>query len=284
MTVESVPVIVPAHNEEFVIGSTLDALAASQGVRPEVVVVCNGCTDNTAAVARDRGVQVLETPVGSKALALELGRNATPDGVRVYLDADIVVSPDALASVVEALEQPGVHGAAPAISLRLPEGASRPMRAYAQVWRRAPYFADGLIGSGFFALSPEAQERIGPWPDLIADDLVALCHLDPNERCSTAGSFVHELPRTLRETARAEARREAGRVQFARWAQAEGRDAAEESQATAWLTDLAKKPRMWPGLAAFVGTKAWAKVVGRRRLAGDEVSWSSPARTARPTG
>src|SRR6478735_2382051 len=48
-----VSVVIPAHNEAQVIEPNLRALLA--GVEPgafEVVVVCNGCTDATADIAR----------------------------------------------------------------------------------------------------------------------------------------------------------------------------------------------------------------------------------------
>ncbi len=281
--VTPVSVIVPAHNEAGVIGPTLAALEASTGVEADVVVVCNGCTDNTADLARAAGVRVIETPVGSKAGALELGRVDTAEGHRIYLDADIVVSPDALASVVDALDTPGIEGAAPQIRLELPVNASRPMAAYADVWRQAPYFSSGLIGSGFFGLTAEAQRRIGPWPSLIADDMVALCHLDPSERASVGGTFIHELPSTLRETVRAETRREAGRLEFALWAEKEGRSVADESVAASWLPQVARSPRAWPGLAAFLAVKTAAKVMARRQLADNSVKWSSPSRSGATT-
>jgi glycosyltransferase involved in cell wall biosynthesis len=68
-------VIIPACNEASVIGRCVDALLqGAPGI--EVVVVCNGCTDDTALVAREQGVgnvTVVETPVGSKIAALNLG-------------------------------------------------------------------------------------------------------------------------------------------------------------------------------------------------------------------
>ena len=46
-------VIIPAHNEASVIGRTLGRLAPlAAGGQVEVIVACNGCTDNTAEVAR----------------------------------------------------------------------------------------------------------------------------------------------------------------------------------------------------------------------------------------
>ena len=55
-TCVSISVVIAAHNEEDVLGRCLDALL--RGSRPtelEIVVVCNGCTDRTADVARGYG-------------------------------------------------------------------------------------------------------------------------------------------------------------------------------------------------------------------------------------
>src|SRR6185503_4837096 len=47
-----ISVIVPAHNEEAYLRETLCALQLQRYPRYEVIVVANGCTDNTAAMAR----------------------------------------------------------------------------------------------------------------------------------------------------------------------------------------------------------------------------------------
>ena len=55
-------VVVPARDEETLIGAALDAVAvAAAGVDlpVDVVVIADACTDRTAEVARDRGAQVI---------------------------------------------------------------------------------------------------------------------------------------------------------------------------------------------------------------------------------
>ena len=70
-------VVIPAHNEEAVLGRCLSTLLADADEDEfDVVVVPNACTDNTAAVARQYGVRVIETPYGGKAHALRLGDDA----------------------------------------------------------------------------------------------------------------------------------------------------------------------------------------------------------------
>src|SRR5688500_5584423 len=113
-----ITVIIPAHNEAAVIERCLRALTdgAADG-ELDVIVVANGCSDDTAATARKfgasggGGVRVLETDVPSKSNALNLGDHAADaaDGwPRVYADADVVLSLASLRRIAAALaEGPG---------------------------------------------------------------------------------------------------------------------------------------------------------------------------------
>ena len=58
----AVGIVIPAHNEETVIGRCLEVLldGAAEG-EFQVVVVPNGCSDRTADVARRYPVTVVET-------------------------------------------------------------------------------------------------------------------------------------------------------------------------------------------------------------------------------
>ena len=85
-------VIVPAHNEGRVIGRLLGQLVpASPPGEFDVIVVANGCTDDTAEVAASFGprVRVLSIPVASKHAALVAADRTAPGVPRVYIDADV---------------------------------------------------------------------------------------------------------------------------------------------------------------------------------------------------
>jgi cellulose synthase/poly-beta-1,6-N-acetylglucosamine synthase-like glycosyltransferase len=110
-------VLVPAHNEEKVIGATLAALMTDRRADDTVLVVADRCNDATAALARAAGAQVLERGPGD-----EPGRAAArQDGVQhalglpwdamVMIDADSIIEPGffdaceaAMASGAEALQ------------------------------------------------------------------------------------------------------------------------------------------------------------------------------------
>jgi hypothetical protein len=113
--------LVPAHNEERVIGGTLAALAAAARPGDRVLVVADRCTDRTADLARAAGAEVLERgpdQVPGRAAARQDGLDlavAQDDWDAVlFIDADSVVSPDFLAACERALAATG----APALQAR----------------------------------------------------------------------------------------------------------------------------------------------------------------------
>jgi glycosyltransferase involved in cell wall biosynthesis len=86
-------IVVPARNEETTVAAVVRSALAAPGVG-RVVVVDDGSTDGTAAVARAAGALVVAgaapgTP-GSKALALARGVAASDSPVLVFFDADIL--------------------------------------------------------------------------------------------------------------------------------------------------------------------------------------------------
>ncbi len=94
-------VIVPAHNEERLIGATIRSLfSARRGESPEVLVVADNCTDATASIARSLGATVLERHNEERrgkpfalhfALQLLAQRTVVP-AVVIVVDADTTVS------------------------------------------------------------------------------------------------------------------------------------------------------------------------------------------------
>jgi cellulose synthase/poly-beta-1,6-N-acetylglucosamine synthase-like glycosyltransferase len=92
-------VLIPAHNEESVIGRGLEAINAEKRARDLVLVVADRCTDATASIARRFGAHVLERGPGetpgraaARQAGLEHARALEWDAV-VMLDADSVIAP-----------------------------------------------------------------------------------------------------------------------------------------------------------------------------------------------
>jgi 1,2-diacylglycerol 3-beta-glucosyltransferase len=106
-------VLVPAHDEEEVIGPTLAALTAASypAASRRLIVIADNCGDGTAALAYAAGAEVWERHDEEQrgkgfALAWALERLFAEDdpfdGI-VFVDADCVVSPNILAALGERL-------------------------------------------------------------------------------------------------------------------------------------------------------------------------------------
>jgi glycosyltransferase involved in cell wall biosynthesis len=100
-------VIIPVLNEEGRLGPCLDALAAQADLIGEVIVVDNGCTDATLAVAAGHpGVRIVPEPRRGVAHARSTGFDAAREAVLVRIDADTVVQPGWAAAILAALGGP----------------------------------------------------------------------------------------------------------------------------------------------------------------------------------
>lgn len=116
---EVIPLVVAAKNEERTLGPCLDSLREAAalaeqrlGVRFELVVVLDDCSDGTEAVARARGVRTLVSSGGK----VEAQRRGLVVGApyHVFSDADIVVARETLAALAGVMRDcPEVEVACP---------------------------------------------------------------------------------------------------------------------------------------------------------------------------
>jgi 4,4'-diaponeurosporenoate glycosyltransferase len=103
----TVSVVVPARDEEQTLPALLRSVAAQRPAVREVVVVDDASRDATASVAQAGGARVV--PAGApppgwtgKAWACHVGAGATTGDLLLFLDADTVLAPDALAGLLTA--------------------------------------------------------------------------------------------------------------------------------------------------------------------------------------
>jgi len=165
-------IVIPAHNEAAVIRRCLDSLFAGTGPGElDVVVVCNGCRDDTAAVARSSGhpVRVIELEAASKAAALRAGDEAAVAFPRLYLDADVVLSGEAARRVMQRLSD-GAVAARPPIRYDSSR-SSAAVRSYYRARSDVPAVLNSLWGAGVYGLSATGRSRFAAYPDVVADDL-----------------------------------------------------------------------------------------------------------------
>jgi len=141
----SVSLIIPAHNEEKRIGPTLqeyhsflNLLRKKEQLAFELVVVLNGCHDNTAAVVYELqqkldSVKILDLPRAGKGYAITQGFKYVlkqPVDFIGFVDADMATSPQEFNRLIEE-----VNGYDGVIASRYMEGATViPQRPWLKRW------------------------------------------------------------------------------------------------------------------------------------------------------
>ncbi len=89
----TVSIIIPALNEENAIAKVINDIPKTNGeaTLQEIIVVDNGCTDNTAAIAKRNGARVVTEPqrgYGYACLAGIAALATQPPDIVVFLDGD----------------------------------------------------------------------------------------------------------------------------------------------------------------------------------------------------
>ncbi|MGM0421072.1 MAG: glycosyltransferase [Bacillota bacterium] len=101
-----VTVLIPAYNEEDLIGSTLRSVLAQSYPIKEIIVVDDSSTDRTGEIAKKFSkVKVVKTPQqsGMKAKAQKFGLQFVTTELLVMLDADTMLKKDAIEKIVPAM-------------------------------------------------------------------------------------------------------------------------------------------------------------------------------------
>ena len=107
----SVTVIMPAHNEHSLIGSTIASVLPQLTKQDRLVVVADNCTDDTAKIARAAGAEAVERfneVQRGKGYALDFGvRHCVnnPPQVVIIIDADCQIGPNAIDKLAKACVQ-----------------------------------------------------------------------------------------------------------------------------------------------------------------------------------
>lgn len=269
-----ISVVIPAHNEGAVIARTLKALTG--GAKPgelDIVVVCNGCTDDTAGVARSFAplVRVVETSIASKTHALNLGDEASKRFPRIYVDADVVITIDGARQLATRLEVGDVLAVAPTADYKL-DDCSWPVRAVCEIRSYLPSAKEGVGGSGVYALSEAGRRRFQLFPAVTADDGYVRIQFRPEERETLSSVHSTVFPaRTVKDLIATKTRAHYGSYELRSLFPILWQNRHESNNKG--FVRLFRDPRLWPKLAIYGIVTIIAKRRAKKRLGGTSVGW-----------
>jgi len=269
-----ISVIIPARNERSVIARALSAMTTGAKCEQlEIIVVCNGCTDDTATIAAAFGptVRVIETEIGSKTHALNLGDRAASSFPRIYVDADVVITFDSIQRLVSRLQRGDVLAVAPLAKINL-SGCSWLVRAFFDIRARLPSAQEGIGGSGVYAVSETGRRRFSDFPSLTADDGYVRVQFRPEERETivSAVSIVF-APRTTRDLLLIRTRSYYGTFELARLYPNLWKNRGESNHKT--VLRLLKHPNLWFKVLIFCYINVIARCKARARFRAHNFFW-----------
>lgn len=258
-----VSLIIPAHNESAVIGRCLAQIQQStHAMDLEIIVVCNGCSDNTAEVARAAAPTaiVLDLEQAGKVHALNAGVEAATGNVYAFLDSDLQIEGRDVLALCRKLLAADMMGACGRMHLST-VGSAWIVRKYYQAWQLGPYFNTGKFG-GFFALQKDVVARLFPLPEMTSDDEYIRRIIAPDqilfdpEICFTA-----QAPTSLRALMAVRRRVLRGNRQL----RAHGMASPGMSTSRELLRKASGQPSLWPAIAVFVAVSVWVRLQSTRQ-------------------
>lgn len=188
-------VVIPALNEELLIGACLESVGTKDGV--ETVVVDGGSNDGTRDCARRAGARVVEGPRG-RGPQLNAGAASAAADRLLFLHADCRLPEGWLPSVNRALDDDEV--ALACFRLRtLTSASSEPSAIYRWCLRFFDLRSNGFglpYGDQGFAVRRRVFERVGRFPEIPLMEDVAFAH-----SCRRLGG-LRRLPLEIETTAR----------------------------------------------------------------------------------
>ncbi|MEZ5189869.1 MAG: glycosyltransferase family A protein [Schumannella sp.] len=182
-----ISVVIPVRDDAPMLAVALQALAAQHRPADEIVVVDNGSSDDSAAIARDAGARLVEEPVPGIPSAASRGYDAAEGDIIARIDADSIVPADWLARIERHFE------AKPELDLLTGDarfyGSSDLVHQLGErfyiggmYWALTPYLGHPPVFGSNFAMRREVWAELGTEVHRhngIHDDLDLSLHIKP---------------------------------------------------------------------------------------------------------
>jgi glycosyltransferase involved in cell wall biosynthesis len=177
--------IVPAFNEEHLLGATLQAIQSAgqaSGEPFEIVVVDDASTDRTADIAREHGAIVVPVAHRQIAATRNSGARASQGEILIFVDADTIVSAEAVRAAAQAVRSGAIGG-----GCRFQFDGYIPLYARCLLNLALPIYRWMRLASGCFLFcTREAFESVGGFNE----ELYAAEEASMSQKLGRVGRFV----------------------------------------------------------------------------------------------
>jgi glycosyltransferase involved in cell wall biosynthesis len=185
--VPRISVVIPVRNDAAMLATALEELAKQSRAADEIVIVDNGSSDASAAIAAAAGARVVTEPTRGIPSATSTGYDAATGDIIARIDADTVVHPGWLARIEKAF------AADPALSMltggaefygstELVHRLGEAMYIGGMYWAMTPYLGHPPVFGSNFAMRREVWRELSDEvhrENGIHDDLDLSLHVKP---------------------------------------------------------------------------------------------------------
>jgi hypothetical protein len=141
--------------------------------------------------------------------ALNVGDDLAAGELRIYLDADVLVSPELVREIVAALtatSEPRYVSGSPKVS----RAHSAVTRAYARFWQMLPFTRIEAPGFGLFSVNAAGRAKWGRFPEIISDDTYVRLLFTPDQRKGVAATYQWPMVEGFRQLIKVRRRQDQG--------------------------------------------------------------------------
>jgi glycosyltransferase involved in cell wall biosynthesis len=267
-------VIISAFNEQNVIERCINTILSDALPNEfEIVVVPNGCVDETAkraaGVSPNVTVSAIATP--SKTAAMNHADSIATRFPRFYVDADVEVTGSALRAVAAELNSGHTLLASPGLNINT-NGCSWIVKSYVSFWMALPSIQHDCVGRGVYGMSEAGRTRFAQFPSIVADDHFVRMLFTRSERQSVSAvhSTVH-APKNAGNLIRRVRRSLAGLEQYNELF--EKTNTESDVTSGGWKSVLRDQPKLAPFFPVYAGITGFAKLMAKRN-SGKTVDWT----------
>jgi glycosyltransferase involved in cell wall biosynthesis len=198
-----VSVVVSAYNEGRHVGRLMDSLHSQTLPAYEVIVVDDGSTDDTAAVAERVGARVIKTSHAGPAAGRNLGARAATGEILAFIDGDMACAPRFLETLTAPIARTEAIGTF-SKEIYIGEPANAWSRSYCHI-RRIGY--PRLLGedfperwANFRAVAREAFLAVGGYDDVgYGEDMTLASKLGAQAQAAPGAICWHFNPDSASE-------------------------------------------------------------------------------------